>query len=198
MTNTKVANELESVELSAGTLTELLTGALTHSHKDKALPALSSVQLSASDGQLIARATDRYRLVEAKASYTGDTLSASLILADDVKRIIALTKSAKFGNASITRAGDMLSVSIAGGNVVTINLWDANYPNFDDLFNKFEASSLDRVTFNPAYMADLAKIAGKGNSVTIDLADTKRPMKWQITGDAIQWRGLIMPMKAAN
>lgn len=198
MTSTKLATELESIEIKADTLTDLLTGALTHSHKDKALPAINSVKLFTQDNQLVAHATDRYRLVEGKAEFSGDTLSASIILADDIKRIIALTKSAKFGNASITRAGDMLSVSIPGGNVVTISLWDANYPNFEDLFAKFNPCELGRVTFNPAFMADLAKIAGKGNGVTIDLADTKRPMRWQITGDAIQWRGLIMPMKEAN
>jgi DNA polymerase III sliding clamp (beta) subunit (PCNA family) len=84
----------DTVELENSSLVELLEGASTHASKDKSLYALNSVQLEgAGAGYLVARATDRFRLIEGKIETEYGTLSKSLISLSDVKRVIELAKS---------------------------------------------------------------------------------------------------------
>jgi len=153
-----------SVSVQGLTLLELLEGASTHADKGKsALHALNSVQLLGGAGSLIARATDRYRLIEGKIEGEGH-LDHTLISLDDIKRVIETIKSNKLARVTLTRIGDLLTVSLDGSSL-TLNVLDANYPNsFGDLLNKSERESLGETSFNPAYFADYAKIAGKGNA----------------------------------
>jgi DNA polymerase III sliding clamp (beta) subunit (PCNA family) len=187
----------DSVSVQGITLLELLEGASTHADKGKgALTALNSVQLLGGAGSLIARATDRYRLIEGKVEGEGH-LDHTLISLDDVKRVMETIKSNKLARVTLTRIGDLLTVSLDGSSL-TLNVLDANYPNsFGDLFAKSEGepSAVDGVAFNPALMADYAKIAGKGNAIKIYFNGDHKPMRVRITGDKITWRALLMPMK---
>ena len=131
-----------SLTVSAMTVVELLEGAITHADKGKsALRALSSVQVLGGAGQLIARATDRYRLIEGRVEGEGH-LDHSLIALDDVKRVISLAKDSKLALLTFTRVGNLLTVSVSG-SAITIQLLDDNYPKtFSDLLNKEERESL--------------------------------------------------------
>jgi DNA polymerase III sliding clamp (beta) subunit (PCNA family) len=186
-----------SVSVQGLTLLELLEGASTHADKGKsALHALNTVQLLGGAGSLIARATDRYRLIEGKIEGEGH-LDHTLISLDDIKRVMETIKSNKLARVTLTRIGDLLTVSL-GGSSLTLNILDANYPNsFGDLFAKSEGepSAIEGVAFNPALMADYAKIAGKGNAIKIYFNGDHKPMRVRITGDKINWRALLMPMK---
>ena len=125
------------VSVQGLTLLELLEGASTHADKGKsALHALNSVQLeSESAGYLVARATDRYRLIEGKIEGEGH-LDHTLISLDDIKRVMETIKSNKLARVTLTRIGDLLTVSLDGSSL-TLNVLDANYPNsFSDLLNK--------------------------------------------------------------
>jgi hypothetical protein len=186
----------DSVTVQGLTLLELLEGASTHADKGKsALTALNSVQLeSKGEGELVARATDRFRLIEGKVEGEG-TLSPSLIALDDVKRIVDLIKANKLARVSLNRIGDLLTVS-AGGSSLTLNLMSANYPaTFNDLLNKSERECLGETSFNPAFMADYAKIAGKGNAVRVEFTGERKPIIVHLPATKVEWRALLMPMR---
>jgi DNA polymerase III sliding clamp (beta) subunit (PCNA family) len=186
----------DTVEVENATLIELLEGASTHSSKDKSLHSLNSVQLEgAGAGYLVARATDRYRLIEGKIEVEHGQLSPSLISLADVKRVIELAKSNKVSRVTLNRIGDLLTVSVSGSSI-TVQLLDANYPKtFDDLLNKSEREPLGEIAFNPALFADYAKIAGKGNAVRVEFTGKGKPMIIHLPVTKVEWRALLMPMR---
>ena len=188
----------DTVELENSALVELLEGASTHASKDKSLYALNSVQLEGEGaGYLVARATDRYRLIEGKIETEYGTLSKSLVSLSDVKRVIELAKSNKVSRVTLNRIGDLLTVSVSGSSI-TVQLLDANYPaTFDDLLNKSERESLDEIAFNPALFADYAKIAGKNNPVRVEFIGKGKPMMIHLPVTKVEWRALLMPMRVA-
>ena len=186
----------DTVELENSSLVELLEGASTHASKDKSLYALNSVQLEGEGaGYLVARATDRFRLIEGKIETEYGTLSKSLISLSDVKRVIELAKSNKLSKVTLNRIGDLLTVSVSGSSI-TVQLLDANYPaTFDDLLNKSEREPLGEIAFNPALFADYAKIAGKGNAVRVEFMGKGKPMIIHLPATKVEWRALLMPMR---
>ena len=186
----------DTVELENSALVELLEGASTHASKDKSLYALNSVQLEGEGaGYLVARATDRYRLIEGKIETEHGQLSKSLISLADVKRVIELAKSNKVSRVTLNRIGDLLTVSVSGSSI-TVQLLDANYPaTFDDLLNKSEREPLGEIAFNPALFADYGKIAGKGNAVRVEFTGKGKPMMIHLPVTKVEWRALLMPMR---
>jgi DNA polymerase III sliding clamp (beta) subunit (PCNA family) len=195
MEETKVVTD--SVEVENAALVELLEGTITHADKGtNALHALNSVQLeSAGAGYLMARATDRYRLIEGKIEVEHGQLSPSLISLEDTKRVIALVKSNKLSRVTFNRIGDLITVSVTGSSI-TVQLLDANYPKtFDDLLNKSEREQLGEIAFNPALFADYGKIAGKGNPVRVEFTGKGKPMVIHLPVTKVEWRALLMPMR---
>ena len=188
----------DTVELSNGALVELLEGASTHSSKDKSLYALNSVQLEGEGaGYLVARATDRYRLIEGKIEVEHGQLSKSLLSLSDVKRVIELAKSNKLSKVTLNRIGDLLTVSVTGSSI-TVQLLDANYPDFNTILDKIgrELNPLE-LSFNPALFADYAKIAGKGKPVRIGFTGDGKPMNIHLPITAVEWKALLMPMRVS-
>jgi DNA polymerase III sliding clamp (beta) subunit (PCNA family) len=190
-----IGNATDTVELENSALVELLEGASTHASKDKSLYALNSVQLESVSGYLLARSTDRYRLIEGKIEVEHGQLSKSLLSLADVKRVIELCKSNKVSKVTLNRIGDLLTVSVSGSSI-TVQLLDANYPaTFDDLLNKSEREPLGEIAFNPALFADYAKIAGKGNAVRVEFMGKGKPMIIHLPATKVEWRALLMPMR---
>ena len=187
---------LNYVEIAGESLLELLEGVSTHASKDKSLRTLNAVQIEGAGGDLIARATDRYRLIEGAVRYSDGGIDASLVSLDDIKKIITLLKSHKLHLVNIHRVGDALTVSSLG-DAVTFTLIEGNYPPMQDLLSKSEGepSAVEGVAFNPAFMADYAKIAGKGQAIKVYFTGEGKPMRVRITGDKISWRALLMPMR---
>jgi DNA polymerase III sliding clamp (beta) subunit (PCNA family) len=187
----------DTVEVENAALIELLEGASTHADKGtNALHALNSVQLEgAGAGYLVARATDRYRLIEGKIEVEHGQLTKSLLSLSDVKRVIELAKSNKVSKVTLNRIGDLLTVSVSGSSI-TVQLLDANYPaTFDDLLNKSEREPLGEIAFNPAFFADYGKIAGKGNAVRVEFTGKGKPIIVHLPVTKIEWRALLMPMR---
>jgi DNA polymerase III sliding clamp (beta) subunit (PCNA family) len=187
---------LSFIELEGGLLLELLEGVSTHAGKDKSLPVLNAVEVEGGGGLLIARATDRYRLIEGQARALEGSLDKALISLEDTKRIIALAKSHKSNLVSVNRLGDSLTVSSLGDSL-TVTLLEGTFPPTADLFAKSEGepSAVEGVAFNPAFMADYGKIAGKGEGVKIYFTGDSKPMRVRITSKTIVWRALLMPMR---
>ena len=186
----------DTIEVESKALIELLEGALTHSSKDKSLRSLYSVQLESVSGYLLARSTDRYRLIEGRIEIESGDLSTSLVSLDDVTRVIAIAKESKIsGKVSLNRVGDLLTVSVNGSSI-TLTVLSENYPaTFDDLLNKSERESLGEIAFNPALFADYAKIAGKGNAVRVEFMGKGKPMIIHLPVTKVEWRALLMPMR---
>jgi DNA polymerase III sliding clamp (beta) subunit (PCNA family) len=184
----------DTLTVKASDLLTLLEGASTHADKGD-LRALSSVQLSAGEGYLVARATDRYRLIEGKLEIEGGQLAPSLVALDDVKRVIALAKGVKYALVTLNRLGNLLTVSVSG-SAVTVQLLDDNFPaTFDDLLNKEWREPLGEISFNPAFMSDYVKIAGKGIGVKVEFMGSGKPMIVHLPAKAVAWRALLMPMR---
>lgn len=186
----------DSVTVGAGDLLELLEGVSTHADRGKnCLPALSSVEIWGEGGRLSARATDRYRAIVGEIEGEGEGLTPSLIILSDAKRIISLAKSSNLSRITLTRISNLLTVS-ANGNAITIQLFKVNYPpSFNSLFEKGEPSPMEMIAINPAYMADYAKIVGKGNAVRLEFRGAGMPVHIGLAGEAVTWRALLMPMR---
>jgi DNA polymerase III sliding clamp (beta) subunit (PCNA family) len=187
---------LNNIEITGELLLELLEGVSTHAGKDKSLIKLNAVEVEGGGGLFIARATDRYRLIDGGARVLEGSLDKSLIALEDIKRIITLLKAHKGHRIGLTRIGNALTVS-ALGDAVTFTLVEGELPPTDHLFtaSEGEPSAVEGMAFNPAFMADYAKIAGKGAAIKIYFNGDSKPMRVRITSNTINWRALLMPMR---
>jgi hypothetical protein len=187
---------LNNLEVEGGLLLELLEGVSTHADKDKARQVLNALQVEGEGGLFIARATDRYRLIEGSIKALDGQLDPAIISLEDIKRLITLLKSHKAHLISLTRMGNALTVS-ALGDSITFTLVDANYPPTAELLSKVESEpiAIDGVAFNPVFFTDYAKIAGKGAAIKVYFGGEGKPMRVRITSDTITWRALLMPMR---
>jgi DNA polymerase III sliding clamp (beta) subunit (PCNA family) len=184
------------VEVAGVTLLRLLEGVATHAGTDKSLPTLNAVHIESEGGLFKAKATDRYRLIEGSLQSLDGRLEPSLIPLYDIKRVIALCKDHKANLVQFSRIGDTITVSSLG-DAITFTVSGGTYPPTEELLAKSEGepSAIDSIAFNPAYMADYAKIAGKGAAIKVYFTGEGKPMRVRITGDAISWRALLMPMR---
>jgi len=194
MEENKVA--VNYVEVEGAILLELLEGVSSHSGKDKTMPTLNAVHIESEGGLFKAKATDRYRLIEGSLSTLDGRLEPSLIPLYDIKRVIALCKDHKANLVQFSRIGDTITVSSLG-DAITFTVSGGTYPPTEQLLSDSEGepSAIDSIAFNPAYMADYAKIAGKGAAIKVYFTGAGKPMRVRITGDAIIWRALLMPMR---
>lgn len=184
------------VEVEGASLLTLLEGVSSHASKDKSLPVLNAVEILGEGGELIACATDRYRLIQGSLRYLEGNLDVSLISLDDIKRIITLCKAHKANRVQLSRIGNTLTVSSLG-DAITFTLLEGKYPPTDQLLadSEGEPVAVQGMAFNPAFMADYAKIAGKGAPVKVYFKGENKPMRVRITGDKVTWRALLMPMR---
>ena len=191
---------LNYVEIEGGLLLELLEGVSTHASKDKSLRTLNAVQLEGAGGDLIARATDRFRLIEGAVRYRDGGLEPSLIGLEDIKRILSLLKDHKANLVDIHRISNAVTVSSLGDSV-TFTLLDGNFPPTAHLLEQplnpsgSDLGVTDTVAFNPALFADYAKIAGKGAPVTITFTGKGKLMLIGLKGNKVEWRAALMPMR---
>jgi DNA polymerase III sliding clamp (beta) subunit (PCNA family) len=184
------------VEVEGVTLLTLLEGVASHAGTDKSLPTLNAVHIESEGGLLKAKATDRYRLIEGSLPTLDGRLEPSLIPLYDIKRVIALCKDHKANLVQFSRIGDTITVSSLG-DAITFTVLAGTFPPTEQLLTDSEGDpvAIDSVAFNPAFMADYAKIAGKGQAVKIYFTGNNKPMRVRITGDKITWRALLMPMR---
>lgn len=189
-------DSLNALEIEGGLLLELLEGVSTHAGRDKHLPTLNAVEVEGGGGLLIARATDRYRLIEGGARALEGSLDKALLSLEDTKRIIALLKAHKAHRIGLNRIGNALTVS-ALGDSLTVTLLEGTFPPTAHLFSESEGDpvAVEGVAFNPAFFTDYAKIAGKGAAIKLYFTGEGKPMRVRITSDTINWKALLMPMR---
>ena len=187
---------LNYIELEGATLLELLEGVSTHASKDKAWQVLNALQVEGEGGQLTARATDRYRLIEGSIKALDGQLDPAIISLEDIKRVITLLKDHKRNLIGLSRVSNTLTVS-ALSDSITLTLVEGTYPPTADLLSKVESDpiAVEGVAFNPVFFTDYVKIAGKGAAIKVYFGGQGKPMRVRITSDTITWRALLMPMR---
>jgi DNA polymerase III sliding clamp (beta) subunit (PCNA family) len=190
---------LESITVKSSDIADLLTGAAIAGDKGKnALDSLAAVYLWATGGTITACATDRYRLVAGELEGEGE-LAPSAIRLQDIKAILTAIKSERVSREiTFTRAGDSLSVAI-GGTSLTIQLGTGTFPPYKHLIPE-ESAAIEGISFNPAYMADFAKVPCSnmaGTMLTMQFSGDRKPIKVTIPHDSIKWAALLMPMRTA-
>ena len=188
---------IATVTVSGSDLYDLISGALTHASKDETLPRLHGVYLAREEGKIIAIATDRYRAIEGKIESEGDGESIAVRLAyKDAKALSSALSEVKREKATITLAGDIVSVTVGGSTYTyTVNLEEI--PPVRHLFDQADQKPVDfpHLSVNPAYFADYAKIVVKGGSVVVRQWAENKPYHIEIKGTPVQWRAMLMPMR---
>lgn len=189
----------DTISVKATVLRELLEGVSLCAHKSSDLPSINAVTIEAGEGKIIARATDRYRLIKGEVEGEGD-LSSSLIPLADIKRVITLIKEEKWEReVQLSRVGDLLSVTY-NSNTLTILLCSGTFPPSDHLFPDISTPSpIGEVMLNPALLADYGKIAGKKEGVKLIFAGAGKPITIQLPENKnIKWSALLMPMRISS
>jgi DNA polymerase III sliding clamp (beta) subunit (PCNA family) len=203
---TLTETQLDTVTLSAAVFSDLITGAAVAAYAKSDLPALNAVNLTAVDGVLTAVATDRFRLIYGDVSTeTGvGQLSPSLVSLPDIKRLCAAIKAIKapkYGPGpliTLTRAGDILSVSLAG-DTFTLMLNGSQFPPYRHLFDGLTRGSVDTLQLNAGYLASFEKVPGdKKAGQGFTFHGDGKPVTVSIHHDSIAWHALLMPMRVAK
>ena len=190
--------------IDGATLRDLLAGGLVAAGKDNSLPVLTAVRLEWDATELRVVSTDRYRLVVGVVSesgfwsdITGDGV-AMIPRKDAAELVKMLPKKTNMERVSVTVLGD--SVVIGNGAWSrTLRMLDGEFPKYRSLIpGEDKRDSVSGICFNPAFMADAAKIPHYRNV----------PIKWTFTGEnrpalgtyaetetGIEWMYLLMPVR---
>jgi len=190
--------KLDTLTINASELADLLNGASVAMDKGKdAISRLGSIYLSAKDGKVKVKASDRYRLIVGESTLGGESeLGECQIRANDVKNILATIKANKVAREiTLTRVGDSLSVAI-GGTSLTVYLGGETFPPYEHLLGG-ESEPLPAISFNATYMADFAKVpcSHKGGHLIMEFTGEAKPIRVKIPHDKIEWVALLMPMR---
>lgn len=202
-----------ALAMPAGVLRDMLAGALVAANRSSDVPVLATVQLEWSQGDVVTAATDRYRL--AVGTYAGDLESvqivedATVLIPRDVAAALvkALPKSPTRGRGydmvTVTPVSDRHGEWVvswsgpAGSGSVTFRQMDGSFPNWRPLIPSGEPEGTDVIAWNPAYMADVAKLPhGKNDPVRWVLRGSTRPaMATFATHNDVDWQYLLMPVR---
>lgn len=188
---------ITSAIVEASSFRDLIAGALTHAGKDETLSRLHGVYLGREEGRVIAIATDRYRLIEGKIESEGEGESKPVRLAyGDAKALAsALGKPKRWEKATVTLAGDIVSVTVSGSTYT----YTAHLDDLPPYRHLMEVSG-DPVAFpylslNPSFFADYGKICGKRAQVVVRQYGGDKPYHVEIKDTPVEWRAMLMPMR---
>jgi DNA polymerase III sliding clamp (beta) subunit (PCNA family) len=189
---------LEKIDVKVSDLYDLLTGAALMAAKDKSLSSINGVYISAAEGKLYAKATDRYRLIIGSVEYSGE-LPESLIPLDQIKRITDLLKAHnKPGSTglpvTLSITDTYLTVDLLG-SLLKVSLADGKLPSVDAIVNITPVAT-SQISVNAKYLADFAKVpAVKSHQIKLLFQGDNKPVNVEILHDSINWMALLMPMR---
>lgn len=191
---------ITSASVEASRLGDLIAGALTHASKDKSLPRLNGIYLGREEGKVMAVSTDRYRLIEGKIESEGEGEAKPVRLSYEDSKALAsvLGKAKRWEKATITLAGDIVSVTVSGSTYT----YTAHLDELPPYRHLFEVSG-DPVPFpylsiNPSFFADYGKICGKKAHVIVKQYGGDKPYHIEILDSDVSWRAMLMPMRVSN
>lgn len=193
-----VSSLTQAATIDATLLNELVTGALVGADKSKSATSnIGSIYLSIDGGDIVVKATDRYRLVMGSAYVGIDPLSECQILVADAKRILTLLKENKAYVANmvtLSRVGELLTISM-NGSAITINLMGNKFPDVSNLFKSSEPIS--SLSLNAELLGSFAKVpsSAKDSQIYLDFMGERKAIKIKVPHDTIEWECALMPMK---
>lgn len=203
-TATEQGQKVQTFTVKSQALADLLKGAAAVAGGPD-LPALNTVALSVKDGNLLATATDRYRMAEGTISLESEPEGQDekregenlLVRVADVKRIVDLLPKRGAWPVIFSRVGDMLSVAV-GGDSLTVTLSADKFPESAHIWATTEGQPvpLDRIGVTPGLMGGFEKVVGKKVAITWTFYGERKPMRSDYSGGAVAWRLLLMPAKA--
>lgn len=186
------------INLPAGDLLDLLSGAIIATGKDRTLPTLTGICLVSDGESLTATATDRYRLITGKVKAVGSPFTALLQNTDAAKVITALKPIAKRQDPrtiSLELGTNELLV-VTPESTFTFHLLDETFPPFEQLL-AIEPADSSKMAFNCQFLGELWKIPGAGKDVPVIFTfhGNSKLATFTVAHDSIEWRGGIMPMR---
>jgi len=175
--------------------------------RDDTLPTLTGVKVTWSKGEPIRfAATDRYRLAVATVDRgrcitegEGDFLLPRKDAIDLVKQLPKPRKrDTRVVPVSVTQTNGYVTFHwVHEGSTVSAEFrtLDGQFPKWQSLIPT-EAKPVENMAYNPAYLADVAKLPSGSN----------QPVKWMFSGesrpalahwdhDGIAWQYLLMPVR---
>ena len=189
------------INLPAGDLLDLLSGAIIATGKDRTLPTLTGINLVSDGETLTATATDRYRLITGKIKASGSPFTALLQNRDAEKVITALKPIAKRKDPrtiSLELGTNELLV-VTPESTFTFRLLDGTFPPFERLLTMEPADS-GKMAFNCQFLGELWKIPGAGKNVPVIFTfhGNSNLVTFTVAHDSIEWRGGVMPMRYSS
>ncbi|GAB3830135.1 hypothetical protein [Kribbella italica] len=183
-------------------LRDALSAALLSAGKDVFLPILAAVQVEKCGGELIFRATDRYRLTRVTITLNSEdapspdwmvTLSAA-----DVKQLVNALPKPKKGQAPAPVAltvEDGILHADTGQAELRLKPLDGDFPKVDGIIPT-EINPVDEIGFNPKYLADLGKMPGFDGNQSVKLRfNGPKAMRAEWGSDDVQFVYLLMPVR---
>lgn len=197
-TNGRLMASNVKINLPAGDLLDLLTGAIIATERDKSLPTLTGINLVSDGESLTATATDRYRLITGKIKASGSPFTALLQNTDAAKVIAALKPIAKRNDPrpiSLELGNNELLVATPE-STFTFHLLLGTFLPFEHLL-AMEPAESGKMAFNCQFLGDLWKIPGAGKNVPVIFTfhGNSKLVTFTVAHDSIEWRGGVMPMR---
>lgn len=188
---------ITSVTVSGSDFRDLIAGALTHADKSESISSrLCGIYLGREEGRIIAVATDRYRLIEGKIESEGEGESKPVRLAyHDAKALSSALAKVKREKVSLTLAGDIVSVTVAGSTYTYTAHLDEIPPYRHLMEVSGDPVAFPYLSLNPSFFADYGKICGKKAQVVVRQYGGDKPYHIEIFDTDIEWRAMLMPMR---
>ena len=204
---------VRSFQLPASMLRDAATVAVA-AGKDATIPVLTAVRIEVTAEGATFVATDRYRMAVAEVSWqegytatSGGVWAVSVpakSLAAAVKGFPKSDKHGRHSEAQVWVNRTPLGVELVHDNGVTmLPAVEGDFPSWRSLMahGEGEPTPTGSIAWNPAYMADAAKLPTTRN----------RPVRWTFhgsarpalcrfgdAGDVFTWRYLLMPVRLAG
>lgn len=203
---------MSSFTIRASVFRDLLAGAMVASGTDATLPTLRAVQLEWESGIVESVATDRYRISHGKhAIGEGEsTVESGTVLLDrstvsDLVKVLpkAPKRGREYAMVTVTLSGDARSVDIANateGWQRTVPTLMGEFPKWRQLMDTFHNATrhgVDDAAYNPAYLADVAKLPhDPKRPVKMSFTEAHKPciMTYDMHND-VAWEYVLMPVR---
>jgi len=197
---------MELTTINSETLHTLLKGGMVASGKDKTLPILNSVRVEVREPLVRVVSTDRYRLVIGDVDMPEGTrmeIGTFNLPLDSVKDLVKMLPTKRdSGNVVIELSDDEKYVSFTYEG--TDGKWNREYQLLTGEFPRYELlvptafEGTDKISFNPSFMADIAKLPTKDKNtpVRMQLQGANKPMLGTLEGaSGVAWTYMLMPVR---
>lgn len=199
------------VTMGAQDARDLLAGALLAVSKDKAVPALCGVQVTAETDRVTVRATDRYVAVRGSVKCdVGDGVGAVMVPAELVARIVKATPK-PMGRTWDAAAWPVTFTFDVGTRILTARWLDgssvagecpdvSSFPRMDALFPAADAvhPGVGAFAVAPRLLVALSKLPSSSKQAPLRFrfggSETK-PALVTVDHDTVTWDALVMPCR---